>query len=30
MSKRRWSSVKIIGLIILIGIVGGATGILTY
>lgn len=30
MSKRRWSSVKIIGLIIVIGIVGGMTGILTY
>lgn len=30
MSKRRWSSIKIIGLIIVIGIVGGLTGILTY
>lgn len=30
MSKRRWSSLKIIGLIIVIGIVGGVTGILTY
>lgn len=30
MSKRRWSSIKIIGLIIAIGIVGGLTGILTY
>lgn len=30
MSKRRWSSVKIIGLIIVIGIIGGATGILAY
>lgn len=30
MSKKRWSSVKIIGLIIVIGIVGGLTGILTY
>lgn len=28
--KKRWSSIKIIGLIILIGIVGGATGILTF
>lgn len=30
MSKKRWSSIKIIGLIIVIGIVGGLTGILTY
>lgn len=30
MSKRRWSSVKIIGLIIVIGVVGGVTGILAY
>lgn len=30
MSKRRWSSLKIIGLIVAIGIVGGLTGILTY
>ncbi len=30
MSKKRWSSVKIIGLIIVIGVVGGLTGILTY
>lgn len=30
MSKRRWSSLKIIGLIVVIGIVGGLTGILTY
>ncbi len=29
-NKRRWSSVKVIGLIIVIGIVCGATGILTY
>lgn len=28
--KKRWSSLKIIGLIIVIGIVCGATGILTY
>lgn len=28
--KRRWSSIKIIGLIIVIGIVGGLTGILTF
>lgn len=28
--KKRWTSIKIIGLIILIGIVGGATGILTF
>ena len=30
MNKKRWSSVKIIGLIIAIGIVGGLTGILTF
>lgn len=30
MSKKRWSAIKIIGLIIVIGIVGGLTGILTY
>lgn len=30
MSKRRWSSVKIIGLIIVIGVIGGVTGILAY
>lgn len=30
MNKKRWSSLKIIGLIIAIGIIGGATGILTY
>lgn len=30
MSKKRWSSIKIIILIIVIGIVGGLTGILTY
>lgn len=30
MSKRRWSSLKIIGLIVVIGIIGGVTGILTY
>jgi PTS system mannose-specific IID component len=30
MSKKRWSSLKIIGLIVVIGIIGGATGILTY
>lgn len=30
MSKKRWSSIKIIGLIIVIGVVGGLTGILTY
>lgn len=29
-NKRRWSSVKVIGLIIAIGVVCGATGILTY
>ena len=29
-NKRRWSSVKVIGLIIVIGIIGGVTGILTY
>ena len=29
-NKKRWSSVKVIGLIIIIGIIGGATGILTY
>lgn len=28
--KRRWSSLKIIGLIIIVGIIGGLTGILTY
>ncbi len=28
--KRRWSSIKIIGLIIVIGIVGGLTGILAF
>lgn len=30
MSKKRWSSLKIIGLIVAIGIIGGLTGILTY
>ena len=30
MNKKRWSSLKIIGLIIAIGIVGGVTGILAY
>ncbi|WP_323088921.1 PTS system mannose/fructose/sorbose family transporter subunit IID [Allobaculum sp. JKK-2023] len=30
MSKKRWSSLKIIALIIVTGIVGGLTGILTY
>ena len=30
MSKKRWSAIKIIGLIVVIGIVGGLTGILTY
>lgn len=30
MSKKRWSSLKIIGLIIVIGVVGGLTGIMTY
>lgn len=30
MSKRRWSSIRIIILIIAIGIIGGLTGILTY
>lgn len=30
MSKKRWSSLKIIGLIVVIGIVGGLTGIMTY
>lgn len=30
MNKRRWSSLKIIGLIVVIGVVGGATGILAY
>ncbi|MDO4943327.1 MAG: PTS system mannose/fructose/sorbose family transporter subunit IID [Lachnospiraceae bacterium] len=29
-NKRRWSSVKVIGLIIVLGIIGGVTGILTY
>lgn len=29
-NKKRWSSVKVIGLIVVIGIIGGATGILTY
>lgn len=29
-NKRRWSSVKVIGLIIVMGIIGGVTGILTY
>lgn len=29
-NKKRWSSVKVIGLIIAIGVIGGATGILTY
>ena len=29
-NKRRWSSVKVIGLIVVIGIVGGVTGILAY
>lgn len=28
--KKRWSSIKIIGLIIVIGIIGGLTGIFTY
>ena len=30
MNKKRWSSLKIIGLIVVIGIVGGITGILAY
>ncbi len=30
MSKKRWSAIKIIGLIVVIGIVGGLTGILAY
>lgn len=30
MSKKRWSSLKIIGLIVIISVVGGLTGILTY
>ena len=30
MNKKRWSSIKIIGLIIAIGVIGGVTGILTY
>ena len=30
LNKRRWSSLKVIGLIVVIGIVGGVTGILTY
>lgn len=30
MNKKHWSSVKIIGLIIVIGIIGGLTGVLTY
>jgi len=30
MNKRRWSSLKIIGLIVVIGVVGGVTGILAY
>lgn len=30
MSKKRWSSIKIIGLIIAIGVIGGLTGVLTY
>ena len=30
MNKKRWSSLKIIGLIVVIGIVGGVTGILAY
>lgn len=30
MNQKRWSSIRIIGLIIVIGIVGGVTGILTY
>ena len=30
LNKRRWSSLKVIGLIIVIGIVGGVTGILAY
>lgn len=29
-NKKRWSSVKVIGLIVVIGVIGGATGILTY
>ncbi|MDO4168341.1 MAG: PTS system mannose/fructose/sorbose family transporter subunit IID [Lachnospiraceae bacterium] len=29
-NKKRWSSVKVIGLIIVIGIIGGVTGILAY
>lgn len=28
--KKRWSSIKIIGLIIVIGVIGGLTGVLTY
>lgn len=28
--QKRWSSLKIIGLIVVIGIVGGVTGILAY
>ena len=28
--KRRWSSIKIIGLIVALGIVCGVTGILTF
>lgn len=30
MNQKRWSSLKIIGLIVVIGIIGGVTGILTY
>ena len=30
MNKKRWSSLKIIGLIVVIGIIGGVTGILAY
>ena len=30
LNKRRWSSIKVIGLIIVIGIVGGVTGVLAY
>lgn len=29
-NKKRWSSIKVIGLIVVIGIVGGVTGILAY
>lgn len=30
LNKRRWSSLKVIGLIVVIGIIGGVTGILAY